>query len=317
MAKLYYPGMYIGPEKILFKKEIPMSERKNRNKPEGIFVCPECGKDFRAQVGNVVSGNTKRCSNHKAECMAKNMSKDITGQRFGKLTAIKWTGEYRGTNRVWLCKCDCGEYREVDINTLPQNGVKSSKKCVKYPYKDLKNQRFGKLIALEPTDKRADNKVVWKCKCDCGNICYVSSTHLSNGDTKSCGCLGKSYGEWIISNFLTSKNVFFYQEYKFNDCINPKTNQKLRFDFYLPDYNCCIEYDGRQHFFSRNSGWDTEQNTQIIKYRDSIKNNYCEENKINLIRVPYFIPEKDIPHFLEKELYDRKISFSNLQADAN
>ena len=55
--------------------------------------------------------------------------------------------------------------------------------------KDLTGQRSGRLIALKPTDKRKDRKVVWLCQCDCGNVCFVSSNHFQDGNTQSCGCL--------------------------------------------------------------------------------------------------------------------------------
>lgn len=57
--------------------------------------------------------------------------------------------------------------------------------------KDLTGQRFGKLIALERTDKKRGNLTFWKCQCDCGNISIVQTGHLTNGHTQSCGCLQK------------------------------------------------------------------------------------------------------------------------------
>lgn len=145
---------------------------------------------------------------------------------------------------------------------------------------NLKGQRFGKLLALEPTNQRKNHQIVWKCKCDCGNICYVKSNFLSSGMTQSCGCLN-SKGEEKITQILLKLNIIFYKEYQFIDCINPKTNTKLRFDFYLPDYNCCIEYDGKQHYIN---SWEPLRNVQ---YRDQIKNEYCKIKNIHLIRIPY------------------------------
>ena len=55
--------------------------------------------------------------------------------------------------------------------------------------KDLEGQRFGRLVVLCKTDKRVYRHVVWKCSCDCGNECFVQSTSLITGKTKSCGCL--------------------------------------------------------------------------------------------------------------------------------
>ena len=54
---------------------------------------------------------------------------------------------------------------------------------------DLTGQRFGRLIAVEPTEERISHRcVVWRCLCDCGRECFVSSLNLRQGHTKSCGC---------------------------------------------------------------------------------------------------------------------------------
>ncbi|MDQ5983898.1 MAG: hypothetical protein RUMPE_01341 [Eubacteriales bacterium SKADARSKE-1] len=54
---------------------------------------------------------------------------------------------------------------------------------------DLTGQKFGRLTAIEPTHERLGGTIVWKCICECGNICYVQSRNLRNGNTQSCGCL--------------------------------------------------------------------------------------------------------------------------------
>lgn len=55
--------------------------------------------------------------------------------------------------------------------------------------KKLTNQRFGKLTALFPTEKRKNGRVVWHCQCDCGNEIDVPTSYLTSGETRSCGCL--------------------------------------------------------------------------------------------------------------------------------
>lgn len=57
--------------------------------------------------------------------------------------------------------------------------------------KNLTGQRFGRLIAIKDSGKRRRNRIVWLCRCDCGNLIEVSSGHLINGHTHSCGCLKK------------------------------------------------------------------------------------------------------------------------------
>lgn len=56
-------------------------------------------------------------------------------------------------------------------------------------YKDIKDQRFGKLVALERTNRKRHSSSIWRCVCDCGNESFVPINYLMNGDTKSCGCM--------------------------------------------------------------------------------------------------------------------------------
>lgn len=115
----------------------------------------------------------------------------------------------------------------------------------------------------------------------------MSSKGLLHGGTLSCGCL-KSKGEKKVGLLLQKIGVQFEKEKTFKDCVNPKTGHKLRFDFYLPDYNICIEYDGTTHYGTTNGGWQTLENFSFIQYSDHIKNQYCENNNIKLIRIPYW-----------------------------
>lgn len=81
------------------------------------------------------------------------------------------------------------------------------------------------------------------------------------------------------------KNFYFLREYSFDDCLSIK-GYKLRFDFYLPKNNCCIEIDGRQHREPVDKfGGETTFNELI--QNDNIKNEYCKNNNIKLIRIPY------------------------------
>ncbi len=53
---------------------------------------------------------------------------------------------------------------------------------------DLRGKRFGRLVALEPTNRRSGTYVVWRCQCDCGNITYAAVGNLKRGNVTSCGC---------------------------------------------------------------------------------------------------------------------------------
>lgn len=57
--------------------------------------------------------------------------------------------------------------------------------------RNLKGEQFGLLTAIYPTEKRVNGRVVWHCKCECGNEVDVPSSYLTSGETQSCGCLRK------------------------------------------------------------------------------------------------------------------------------
>ena len=101
---------------------------------------------------------------------------------------------------------------------------------------------------------------------------------------KSCKLCVESKGEKKIRVLLNNLNIKFESQKKFSNCINPKTNRKLSFDFYLPDYNTCIEYDGRQHFEYYHR---FKNNLDEYLFRDNVKNNYTKQNNITLLRIPY------------------------------
>ena len=168
---------------------------------------------------------------------------------------------------------------------------------------DITNQRFGKLVALEPTDKRQNKSVIWKCKCDCGNIHYASQHNLKNGDVTRCNdCKIKSKGEEKIIQLLQENGISFEREKTFESCRNPKTNKLLRFDFYVNN-SYLIEFDGKQHYsdtlFFRRAISESDQ-----QYRDKYKEWWCKENNIPLIRIPYII--LDILSFKDIDINNSK-----------
>lgn len=152
--------------------------------------------------------------------------------------------------------------------------------------KDITNQHFGKLTAIKPTNERKHGSIVWKCQCDCGNIHYASAELLLAGHCLSCGCL-HSKGNQKVKEILQKSNYIFIAEYPIK--INGNT---YYFDFALFDDNnklvCFIEYDGILHFKQdKYHGWNNEENWNKTQQNDQLKNKYCQQNNICLIRIPY------------------------------
>jgi len=117
---------------------------------------------------------------------------ELEGQRFGRLVVLEDTGKRYFGSVVWLCKCDCGGFKEVLVGLLLSGETRSCgclrRESSRKNKKDLTGQRFGKLVVIEDTDKRKGD-VIWLCRCDCGNFTKVKTGDLKSGGTQSCGCL--------------------------------------------------------------------------------------------------------------------------------
>src|SRR5699024_6156449 len=131
--------------------------------------------------------------NSKYELIPVGRAKDITGEVFGRLTVLGRTHNIKN-DTAWLCKCECGNYKMVRTTSLRSGDNVScgcKRKEINSPH-DIKGHKYGRLTALEMTNKRSNRgEVYWKCKCDCGNVTKVMKSRLSNGHVKSCGCLAK------------------------------------------------------------------------------------------------------------------------------
>lgn len=120
---------------------------------------------------------------------------DLTNQRFGRWTVLEFDTNKNGQT-YWRCKCDCGTERSVPASRL-RNGTSKSCGCLakelksQRSRKDITGQRFGRLVAINATEKRQGGKVVWLCQCDCGNQVEVAIDRLTTKNIQSCGCLSR------------------------------------------------------------------------------------------------------------------------------
>ncbi len=124
--------------------------------------------------------------------MRGNAADDITGFRSGNLVAIEKSDVKRKGSALWRCRCDCGNEIYLEAYKI-RNGLAKSCGCARKMKgaKDLKGQRFGKLIAIERTAEKKENCYLWRCICDCGKEAFVPTSSLVNGNTTSCGCARK------------------------------------------------------------------------------------------------------------------------------
>lgn len=124
--------------------------------------------------------------------------KDLTGQRFGRLTVIDYAGSNKHQKAIWNCLCDCG-HETIVTGSLLLKGETQSCGCLRAKNlaqasferrRDLTGLKFGRLTAIEPIGSNSFGRLLWKCRCDCGNETVVLGNNLVSGKNKvkSCGC---------------------------------------------------------------------------------------------------------------------------------
>lgn len=216
---------------------------------------------------------------------------DLTNETFGYWKVLyRANNDSRGKAR-WHCLCQaCGTEKDVDGSHL-RGGRTTNCGCIrleKMHQAIIKNEAgkiYGHLQVIREATKeerpRQDRTgVYWVCKClNCGkeNV-IVFGDYLRKGDTESCGCLN-SKNESRIAQMLDELNIKYKKQYPYLDlyfdfAIYSKENELLYF----------IEYDGIQHF---KNGCFKQATIKTTHHNDLIKNQYCFNNKIPIIRIPY------------------------------
>lgn len=179
-----------------------------------------------------------------------------------------------------------------DFNQRPDSHVNRKDGCLKCKHDNMysNTDEFIKKSNLIHNNKydyscveyiNSQTKVIIGC-CEHGEFYQKPHDHLLGMGCIQCN-YRRSKPELIIEKFLIDNNISFISEKKFDDC---KNKLPLPFDFYLEEMNLIIEYDGKHHFYPIEV-WGGEETLERVKNNDSIKNDYCIQNNINLIRINY------------------------------
>lgn len=245
-----------------------------------------CGKEKNISGKMLRSGISQSCGCLKHERIIESNiergKKIKVGDKYGALT-IKEVKPLK-----LLCECDCGTTRWFNKNDVISGHIKTCG-CgiglINPAYIDETGNKYGRLTVIEDAGRDKNGRVLWKCKCDCGNYKIALGKSLRAGLVQSCGCL-HSLGEQKINNILTQLHINFIPQKSFDD-LKSNLEFPLFFDFYLIDYNITIEYQGEQHYRCNNRGWNNPTHLQKIQERDELKRQYCKEHNITLIEIPY------------------------------
>ena len=227
-----------------FNRWTVIERAPNNSCGDAMWLCEcSCPAHTRAIVKGAAlrSGHSKSCGclkKEKAAEIGRNNTKDLTGQKFGKLTVLE-KAYSKNYSIYWKCQCDCGNISYVTTDHLMSGHTKTCG-CGKEAF-NLTGQTFGSLTAIKIIGKSTSGDNIWECICSCPshNIVYRTASSLVQGKATSCGCekKSKSLGEDKIAILLTGADIPFKREQSFEDLRDTDTNGILRFDFFVSNTN--------------------------------------------------------------------------------
>ena len=235
--------------------------------------CPKCSeKYFEIKTTDEVVSNFKNKHGDKYDYTKVNYK----GNKIKVEIVCKEHGSFYQTPNNHLKGQDCKKCKKMTTQDFINKSIRIHKKKYNYQFVKYLNTRM-------------------KVKIFCYSHGIFEQNPYSHLDGVGCPTCQESKGERIIRNYLDKNGIKYNSQYVFKECIFKK---KLKFDFFLPEKNTCIEYDGRQHFEPVKFYGGIDNFEKQIK-RDLIKNEYCIDNNIKLIRISY---KDDIENNLNKWL---------------
>ena len=228
------------------------------------------------------------------EKRVKRIDSQIIKSRCAELNII-YLGRFIKNQETWI-EYMCKKHMEKGRQTISWYHLKTC--AVGCPYctgrykstNDFKEEikRIDSNIIILGEYSGSEGHILCRCKI-CGKQWSPIARSLKNG--QGCPNCIISKGERRIMNILDNKSIKYIFQKTFQDCVSDN-NTKLRFDFYLPQHNTIIEYDGEQHYhpvdFGSKGKEYAKQSYIENKQRDLIKDEYCKNKNIKLIRIPYY-----------------------------
>lgn len=268
---------------------ILLSNRYIDNSHKLQYICPKHVNKgvLETTFGNFTKGNgCPHCSGR-----VRKTQEEYEAELAIKKPMIRAVGRYVSlkTKIEHMCTV-CGYH----WNVLPDNMLHMPNGCPKCGKRAKLNKQevVDRLANIDPfiefIGEYIDSQTssTFRCK-RCGKVWLAKPNNILNG--KGCPHCKMSKGELRISKYLDNIGIGYSCQKRFADC---RHEAMLPFDFYIEFLNICIEYDGLQHFEPCTFGGVSQEFAQrayeLCKIKDSIKTQYCQDNGIKLIRIPYW-----------------------------
>jgi hypothetical protein len=259
-----------------------------------IIICPEHG-DFEQRANNHLRGEgCPKCNGGVVFDLEKFISKSNTihNSKYDYSKVV-----YENNKLMLTITCpEHGDFKQRAGNHLRGDGCPKCSNNKKLNTEDIieraikvHGRKYGYSKVVSGVN--VSSKIIITCEKH-GDFKQTINTHLGGAGCRKCK---ESRGETQVRVFLEENNIEHTPQYTFSEC---KVTRPLPFDFYLPKYNMCIEYNGLQHYkpFERFGG---EKAFESQKKRDAIKKEYCEKNNIMLLVIKY---DQNVNNILNKIL---------------
>lgn len=256
--------------------------------------CVDCGYEWMANPHHILYGHLcRRCALTRRDS-SKNKRR-TTEQFIEELqeinSNIKIIGEYVTAHTHIRCKCLVCQF---EWDAKPSN-LTSGYGCpccaqasIRKSQAKSHEQFISELSKVQPNIEIVDNylnnhtNVTCRCK-TCGNTWLASPANLLRGT--GCPAHNISHGEKRIVQWLTKHNIQYIPQFKFEDLLGVG-NRELPYDFYIPDYNVLIEYQG--NFHDHTDRIQTDEDFKILQIHDIRKENYAYNHGFTLICIWYY-----------------------------
>lgn len=214
------------------------------------------------------------------------------GDRVGRLTLLKEKREKRGNSyrKYFYCHCDCGTEKWIRVDSLSSGKIQScgcyNKENNFYKPVSIAGKRYGRLEAIEPTGKKKNGSIVWKCKCDCGNMVEIAQQVLERGDATSCGCFRRElnrvtakerFAQYIKENFADRTNVTAIK--RTTPLKNSSTGIRgVSYDSKRAKYIAQIEFKGKHYNLGR---FNTREEAKAAyeEAKEELHNKFLKEHE--------------------------------------
>lgn len=261
---------------------------KNKNSKDGhAWACKVCCKNIKEQIERKKKEGLYLSLAQKADNRILFNASKINIRRLKKIRI--------GKNSGGLWECNICKYQWETRNCC----INAGSGCPKCAGNAKRNnserivaihKKHGNSIKILKIIEGSGTKALAQVKClSCNKIGnatlrdleYEPSTEKHGSSAFKCNCFISSYIEVVAKCWFENQKIKYEEQRQFDDLINPKTNFKLKYDFFV-EQKFLLELDGRQHI-DTNDKWHNEG----VVYRDKLKNVYAQKNEIKLIRIPH------------------------------